>query len=53
MKNKKDARMKEVQTSHVSSANCGPLKSLFMELNNQLQDYLDALKTASGDQNSN
>ncbi len=53
MKNKKNDRMKEVQASHVEPANCGPLKSLFQDLNGQLQSYLDALKTASGDQSSN
>lgn len=49
MKDKKNEREKGEGRSVVS----GSVKSLFMELNNQLQNYLDALKTASSDQNSN
>jgi hypothetical protein len=49
MKDKKSERVKEEGRSVVS----GSVKSLFMELNNQLQNYLDALKTASSDHNSN
>lgn len=49
MKDKKNEREKDEGRSVVS----GSVKSLFLELNSQLQNYLDALKTASSDHNSN
>ena len=44
-------RIRERGVTAVSGS--GGFKSLFVELNSQLQSYLEALKTASGEQGSN